>query len=350
MSSKQRKTDKRIGKLDEAKGILIVLIVFGHIIDSNQTDSVALQAIYLFVYAFHIPAFGFASGYVSRAANSPHTPLRTLSSFIQPFIICQIIFWLIETNFNNAPVNWFRLLSVPYWTLWYLFSLVMWRVLLIPYSRWSHPLIISILVALTAGLVDNWGYAFSISRTLVFFPFFLAGHIYEKYNSSDFLSPIRSQPIAVGAFIAAGFAAYVLAVNQFDPRLLYHAQSYSRMGLDWQTGVVFRIAALTTAAILVCSFFAVMPLRLKLFGDIGRNSLYPYLSHGLIIKIFVGLGLFNQVQQFLAPETILLGSILASLFFVYVSTRPTVLSFQKAVFAPSSLLEVMKTLRRSPNS
>ncbi len=350
MSSKQRKTNKRIERSDEAKGILIILVVIGHIIESNQTDSVALQAIYLFVYAFHIPAFGFASGYVSRATNSSHALLRTLSSLIQPLIICQIIFWLIELNFNDTPVNWFRMLSVPYWTLWYLLSLVIWRVLLIPYSRWSHPLIISILVALAAGLVDNWGYAFSISRTLVFFPFFLAGHIYGKYNSSDLLSPIRSQPIAVGVFIVAGFFAYVLAVNQFDPTLFYHAQSYSRMGFDWQTGVVFRMAALTAAAILVCSFFAVMPLRHKLFDNIGRNSLYPYLSHGLIIKIFVGLGLFNQVQQFLAPETILLGSILASLFFVYVSTRPIVLSFQRAVFVPSSLLEMMKTPWRSPNS
>jgi fucose 4-O-acetylase-like acetyltransferase len=322
--------------LDVARGILITLVVFGHLIEANLSGSPGLQATYLFIYAFHIPAFSFASGYVSRADLSSRSVLKTISSLIQPLVICQILYWIIEVYLLGKPLNWLQALLVPYWILWYLLSLAVWRVMLVLFSRWPHPVLISVLVALATGLIENWGYEFSISRTLVFFPFFLVGHLLAKNNDIRLPLPILPLPVTIGVFITAGFAAYVLATSQYDYRLLYHALSYERLDLDWQTGIASRIMSLSIAAVLIYCFFAVIPSRSRLLGHVGKHSLFPYLSHGLIIKLAIGMGLFELLQKHLAVEVILLGSVLTALALSIIFTTPVLMALQRAIYLPTS--------------
>ena len=329
---------ERVEWLDVARGILIILVIFGHLIEENLSGSPGLRATYLFIYAFHIPAFIFASGYVSDSEFSRKSALKTLASLIQPLIVCQILYWIIEVNFLGGWSNWQQVFLVPYWLLWYLFSLAVWRLMLVFFSRCPQAILVSVLVALVAGLIEDWGYLLSISRTLVFFPFFLAGHLAGKNNNIPLPIAMRHFPIAIGVFIAAGFAAYTLANNQFDARLLYHSMSYGRLELDWDTGIALRMASLAIAAILTCSFFAVIPKKSTFLAQAGRHSLFAYLSHGIIIKLAIAIGLFEQLQKHSSVEMIFLGSVLAALAFAVGSTKPVLLALQKAIYLPITFL------------
>lgn len=61
---------KRISFFDNARVILIFLVVFGHLISKYVKDEPFLANIYLFIYTFHMPAFILISGYFAKKINN----------------------------------------------------------------------------------------------------------------------------------------------------------------------------------------------------------------------------------------------------------------------------------------
>ncbi len=57
---------KRDSFFDNAKFILIVLVVFGHMIETFIEDNVTVYAIYKVIYSFHMPAFILVSGFFTK--------------------------------------------------------------------------------------------------------------------------------------------------------------------------------------------------------------------------------------------------------------------------------------------
>lgn len=53
---------KRDLYFDNLKGILISLVVFGHLIENFYFKSKFVEIVYTFIYTFHMPAFIFLSG------------------------------------------------------------------------------------------------------------------------------------------------------------------------------------------------------------------------------------------------------------------------------------------------
>ena len=84
---------KRIGWIDSAKGILICLVVLGHIIsDSN----IPLQN---WIYSFHIPAFLILEGITVSITESLNRDFRefikrNLSGLIYPYVVFSVLFLL----------------------------------------------------------------------------------------------------------------------------------------------------------------------------------------------------------------------------------------------------------------
>ena len=56
---------KRSFLWDNAKGLLIFLVVFGHFLSGNTNHSGALLVLTV-IYSFHMPAFAFISGFFTR--------------------------------------------------------------------------------------------------------------------------------------------------------------------------------------------------------------------------------------------------------------------------------------------
>src|SRR5215213_1746978 len=57
----------RVPFWDNARFGTIVLVVIGHAIQRQTSDSNNALSLYLFIYAFHMPAFAIISGYFSKA-------------------------------------------------------------------------------------------------------------------------------------------------------------------------------------------------------------------------------------------------------------------------------------------
>ncbi|MFZ7944441.1 acyltransferase family protein, partial [Neobacillus sp. 19] len=59
-------TSKRSKYFDNAKFILIFLVVFGHLISPLKERDRILFTLYTVIFLFHMPAFIFISGYFAK--------------------------------------------------------------------------------------------------------------------------------------------------------------------------------------------------------------------------------------------------------------------------------------------
>ena len=57
---------------DNARAILIFLVVLGHLLQPYTSEDKFLQALYLLIYSFHMPTFLFISGYFAKNLDKPN--------------------------------------------------------------------------------------------------------------------------------------------------------------------------------------------------------------------------------------------------------------------------------------
>lgn len=134
---------------DTLKGILIVLVVLGH------TETALGDKWLSVIYAFHMPLFIFVSGYFSK-----RIPLREMSKVVKRLIVIYLVFnpAYITINVLMGEHLTVERLLIPAFALWYILSLIYWRVILqvIPQrvveKRWL-VILTSIAISIGAGFV-----------------------------------------------------------------------------------------------------------------------------------------------------------------------------------------------------
>ena len=266
---------------DNARFVLIALVVIGHGMGQLREHSPLLKAAYHFVYLFHIPAFVYLSGSLSRADFGVRQGLRWLSTLVLPLLVFQAIYqgwnaWLLQQPFSYH-------VTVPYWLLWYLASLACWRLLLPPMLALGRPLLVACAIAILAGYAGDIGYPFSLSRTLVFLPFFIAGHRFG-------LAMPGSRRMAVAAMLL--LAALAWLIRNIDPVWLYGSVAYPDL---W--GGPLRAGLLLASSLGVWALLRLAPRKAGLFTAMGRHSLVVYLAHGLLINAATAFGLWSSLGQ-----------------------------------------------------
>jgi fucose 4-O-acetylase-like acetyltransferase len=160
--------------VDNIKAVLIFLVVFGHLIEVNIANDPLLKSIWLFIYSFHMPMFALISGMFSKAVINEKQSGQLVRNIVVPLVVFELLYEGLEIIITGKPSNYFSQIA-PYWLLWYLLSLLCWRLMLSVFSRIKFPLTIAIVISIIASYSDNTGYFLSISRTLTFFPLFLLG-------------------------------------------------------------------------------------------------------------------------------------------------------------------------------
>ena len=284
-------------RLDSIKGFLIILVVLGHIIGTCGMG-VVCEDVWQIIYLFHMPLFILVSGYLTSLKKDYKSFWRSLSHIAIPYLIFQILFCGITVVvFRNAFS--YSYLYTPYWTLWYLLSLLFWRIM-IQYSpkklleKTYLYLAIATIVAVFCGLMPN-GRIMSIQRTFNFFPFFLFGY-YIKQGA--FKAKLWSKYLSCGIFVLT----IVLIINKTPFHLDYDSSKLLLRGADQYpiSDIPLKMFYFILSFLISISVFNIFP-KIKLFCALGKESLLYYLYHGLIIKFF----LQPLVLYFHLPHTFL---------------------------------------------
>lgn len=278
----------RVPYFDNARFCTIALVVIGHSIQRLTDDSTHALALYLFIYAFHMPAFAIISGYFSRAAPAQRQMRAVLTDILLPYVILQII-WTVVQGFveNDWGLNFTR----PHWTLWFLIALALFRIAL-PYLallRW--PLLWAVIASVGVGYLDNVNTTMSLTRAVGFLPFFVLGWVVAQGNLVEKWQNLAARAWLVRAVAAAILVAWLIVIivnidafRDFGLNTwFFYEDSYSRLHMDsaWAGGI--RIGTLALGTVLCAAYFALIPRRQTIFTVFGQATMYVYLLHTFVL-------------------------------------------------------------------
>lgn len=279
---------KRNATLDNAKLILIFAVVFGHFIEPFINNHPSLNTVYMWLYSFHMPAFILISGMLSRSNIYTQFFRKITSSILLPLIIFNLFYEGTHLIFFGEASLYLQQIR-PYWVMWYLLSLLIWRGTLPLIKKVPLYLPLSLIPALLIGLITNSHELFGLSRTLYFWPFFLLGYKLtpEFLNSESFR---RIPKIFCGLFLTFTFV-FLGTYSQFGSSIFYGNLSYANLGYDSINGIITRSYILTISLLTSMAILRVTPNKLSVPHFFKKNTLFVYLWHGFIIKIAIALGI-----------------------------------------------------------
>ncbi len=266
---------------DNARFILVVLVVFGHFISPVRNDHELIYQTNNFLSLFRMPALILLTGFLAKGFYKEGYIEKITKKIFIPYIIFQVIYTYYYYHLYDRASVTLDLFS-PQYTLWFLLSLFIWNLLLFIFTKMKYPLIIAVALGVGVGFIDSAGHYFSIHRTFVFFPFFLLGY-YLKKEHFRFLYYWQSKVVAAVILVVIWFAIDVFSHSEARSWVL-GMSNYEGMGYDqWYIGGV-RIMFYLFSICVAFSFLAFIPKNRTFFTHLGTRTAYVYLLHGALIR------------------------------------------------------------------
>ncbi|GIN89976.1 acyltransferase [Siminovitchia terrae] len=311
---------------DNAKILLIFLVVFGHFLQSYIETSTFISFLYKFIYTFHMPAFILISGFFAKGIYEKGYIGKITKKLILPYILFQIayaVFYYFLHSKDTFKLEFFE----PHWSLWFLISLFCWNIMLLAFSHMKPKiaLVIVLFAGLVAGYFDWISTYFSLSRTIVLFPFFLAGYFLSK---KDFRALVQPKAKLAALLVMLIIAIGILSFPDLNEKWFFGSKAYSEFKSEEVLGMFQRAGIYMVQFVMTACFFAFVPRRQFFFTSWGRNTLYVYLLHGFIVRTFRGSDLEDYVDQVQAiPLLLVISLILTALLsskFITSLTQPII--------------------------
>ncbi|MGO1539469.1 MAG: acyltransferase family protein [Leucobacter sp.] len=317
-------TKVRIALWDNARFAMIALIVINHVISTVRTNTDLAFGIYTWPFLVHMPVLFLIAGLFAKTAVTPKS-IRAVIQLLLAWLIWEGIWVAIRYFLADEAMKETFLIS-PAWTLWFLVSLATMRILLPYVVRLKRPLLYSTAVALLAGLSTSIGVDFSVSRTLCFMPFFVAGWVVRErgwFDRSWFLRPRFSLRIIAWTVLAAVGAVFAVpGLRDFwrvDTWLRWRS-AYETLMSDapigsftpdnwWQmaaVGIAVRALLIAVGAALALAILLVVPRGHSLISEWGTQTLYVYLLHAPVVWVLRETGVVDAVGGLGWPGVLLL--------------------------------------------
>ena len=284
-----KKPTPRVPLWDNARFVCVTLVVVGHGIQRLTADSNNALSLYLFIYAFHVPAFAFISGYFSKSGAPTARQLRSvLTDILLPYFVMEIIWTLVQflvegkQGFNPTTASW---------TLWFLLALGIFRLILPYLALVKWPLLWSVVFSIGVGYLDNVDSTFSLARAIGLLPFFVLGWKVKEWGLIDRWCRverttwwIRSLAITVFAVWLAIVVVFTSTWREVDVQVwFFYDRSYASLGEDqWWAGLV-RLALIALATALIFAFLVLIPRSNTWFTPFGQATMYVYLLHSFVL-------------------------------------------------------------------
>lgn len=276
------KAPARDSRLDNAKFILIALVVFGHAIEPLR-DYAPTQVLYYWIYLFHMPAFIMISGYLSRNFDaSPNRVEKAVLTLAVPYLI----FWAIHQSIYTVDEGLPDSLSVltPTWSLWFLVALFLWRLSVPVWKRLRWPVTIAVVISVFAATADL-GTTLSLGRVLSFLPFFVLGLALRKEHFA-LLDRVWARVVAVAVFAVTFAFALFIANEEVSREWLFWRESLTDRDIEpLMPSMAIRLIFMGIALAMSFAMLALTPKKRTWFTKLGAYTLFVYLGHSVALII-----------------------------------------------------------------
>lgn len=328
----------RVPFWDNARFVCVALVVIGHGIQRLTANSDNALALYLLIYAFHMPAFAIISGYFSKSGSPTVRQMRkVITDILLPYVIMETIWtvvqFLVEGKESFNPTQ-------PSWTLWFLLALGIFRLILPYLALLKWPLLWAVVMSVGVGYLNNVDSTFSLSRAIGILPFFVLGWklkqwgLVEKWRLADAPAwPIRFAALGVFAAWLGVILLNIKAFRDFDLRFwFFYDDSYRGLGEgEWWAGAV-RLGLIVLAVLLSAAFFVLMPRSDTWITDMGKSTMYIYLLHSFILYPLRETGVLKGDDH--AHAVYLLAVVFACIAISVLLTAPIIKTLFKPIVEP----------------
>ena len=305
-------SSKRVAFFDNAKGMLILLVVIGHLLTFMPNNSSALTSTAtIWIYSFHMPLFLFIGGiFASKSYNERNEYRGENFLFYMALCLIFVLLSLVATVAmgGDEGFNFFNQANSP----WYLWVMAIY-VLLVPlFSRIKAGVMLPILIAiaLCSGfwLNSDNRTLFACAKLIVYCPIFAAGcyiglpramRIQERLFDSNKVWIVRIAALAV-------LVAWFVFLYQLDPE---KAIVFKRMSTAWNEFdimadslgdsawlfIALRLGFYVWSAAIGIAFMLIAPKSRCFLSRWGEHSLQIYILHIIVIRIMSHCGLFEYL-------------------------------------------------------
>ena len=283
-------------QIDIIKGLLIFLVVLGHFVwEFHKYSPVGVSiydSIYNVILSFHMPAFIFLSGYLSKHIDSQRENELYL---LYPFICFQIvnIVFTYLTGYGRGNRDFFT----PIYQNWYILALFYWRTFL-PYSakmRKEVAISIALCLGLSIGFISpNIGKVLALHRSFYFYPFFLAGFYVNDLSSIIKWVHLKERKRLVAMLFFVSLITIFMLSWRVGLSNIIHIGFAPTIGYPGNVKILLvRITCLAVSFLLILALFTCLyDFRLPFFWGnrfvrFGEHTMPIYLVHSFFIYIIV---------------------------------------------------------------
>ena len=168
---------------DNAKFILILLVVLAHFCSPLKSEHEYIDTMWIVINTMHMPCLIFISGYFAKSyiKKDGTIKMQRLFTYVVYYVASQLSVSLFEyfvLGYTDMEKSLFAARS----SLWFLQCLIIWY-LVLPYIAKLNKkfvMIAAILLGILIGYDTKVGGFLSIMRIFVHFPFFLTGYYIDK--------------------------------------------------------------------------------------------------------------------------------------------------------------------------
>ena len=284
--------------LDNFKAILILFVVLGHVI-LNLNHGVELSMLHQFIYIFHMPCFVFVSGYFAKSVvKEGRFRVERVFSMLWLYILFQFAWFALEyISCGEAELDLLDAVSAP----WYLLAMAIWY-LLVPVLRAfpkQYVIPITIFIGVYSGYCNWFTTYLSLSRVLVFLPFFTIGLLLEKEQMEAFTNKNLRVP-AICLLLTIVLVFVFLYENIWYFASLYYGEyPYAQLMNEelLPYGAVVRIIVFVFAGLIGLCLLAIVPKKKTFFSYVGENTLAVYVLHVLLRNWLKYIGIFDRIND-----------------------------------------------------
>lgn len=187
----------RLADLDRAKGVAILLVVFGHIVARRSPADIGwYDPLRIAIYLFHMPFFMYLSGYVAFVCGTARVPRARYRGFVRrraarllvPFLLFGLLILaakLVVARYalvDNVPPDFWTGLRDLFWntehspatSVWYILVLFIYGVVTPPLLA-ADPSRVLLLAVAALAYVAPLPPVLYLDRVGTYFIFFVAG-------------------------------------------------------------------------------------------------------------------------------------------------------------------------------
>lgn len=265
---------------DNAKLILVTLVVVGHSWVLLPEDSLARNWFYDFMYLWHMPAFLVVTGYLSRSFTWSRRNLWRLVTLVAvPYVVFEALMATFRVRVGGET-GIDTLFVEPHWPMWFLAALFFWRLATPVLKVLPYVLGVAAAVSLLGGLLP--GDVLDVGRITGMLPFFVLGLVARPEHVDLLRTPAVRR--AAMALLSVAFVAAVFMDGLMRTEWLYWRSGYEALEVSFATGAAARLGLLVVSSLLALSALSLVPAGWHWFTRLGAATMTVYLFHGFFIR------------------------------------------------------------------